>query len=854
MRAVWILACVFFCLPGRAQVSAARAALARLEKKEFNQARTLLVKAMRKDAGPAQYYVWARYFAEPRQPFSQIDSAHAYAQRAQQAWQGLTPAGREALAKLPLDSLSLHRLQQHIDSLAFERARMENSEAAYRFFLERFPAARQRAHAAQLSAEVRFLEALRQNTIEAYRLFLTDYPQSPRTAEAGERLEQLQFDEGTKSGRLKDLVRFYQSHPANRFREAALNKIFLIQTASGQAGDLQKFLDQYPNTPQASKAAALLLYIDSAAHLTQHLPDSVRLLMRLNQGYWVPFLRDGKYGFLNAQAEVAMPERFTSIPITYRCGPVTSDIISGDQHLYLRNGKRISDRPVTAVHDLGAGFVLLDGAGHKSIVHKTGFTFLSGVNDAKPVGSNFLAVRRADQWSLVALNGMELLPGPFDDVGYHGTVFILTRRGKKILVTLQEALAAAEGVAPAYSLVYDEVKPWPDGRLWVKNGSLEGVLSDALQFEIPLGRFRLTRTSFGMLQTADGTTAATGLSPAIDGQKYRSIHIVEPWMVLRNPPSASLFSIAAKKMLAVGLDSVWFSGRNAWATRSDSTFLFSATQPLAGFAVGAVPEFIASADSIRSFAIAERGKKNVFLLATGKSLFSTSAQIIGQAGSYFIVSDKNKKGLLDDAGRTVLPPEYDQIVFQPPAFFSLVKNKQFGWYDAVHRKLVKPAFDRNLSALSAHLIVSGKAGKKGVVNRDGAEVLPFAWDEIKPWRDSLLWVQNGGYWKLLNVFTGATYADRVRAFRPVAEAGNERLVWIRRDTGEGIISDRRGEVIPATFSEVFNAGTVQQPLFVASREIREAGMMVIAHFTREGRLARRQACEIEAWDDWVCDE
>lgn len=855
MRLGFFLFGIVICFSLGAQANLARSAFGRLQKQEFSAARQLLQKSMRKDVGLAQHYTWAWYYSYPANGDFQVDSASYHVRKAWHAWRAADAEARTEWGRFPIDSVRLVFLAHRIDSLAFDRARAENTEAAYVQFIEHFPGARQVSLAAELAAEVSFLQALAAHTVESYVAYLTRYPQSGRAEDARARLDKLQFERETKSATLKAFQDFYRTYPGNRYRSTAVEKIFQLQTASGRATDLQMFVEDYRDADIARHAAALLFYLDTARQSNRNLfPDSLLRLQELNIGYWIPFLQNGKFGFLNQQGDVVMPEQFSRIPMAYRCQPITSDFIMADDQLFLRNGRLLAREPVTKVDEIGGGFVLMHLAHAKKILHKTGFTFLADVEAAKWVAGQYLAARQRGRWGLFSVNGLPLVAAEYEDIDAIHDVLVLHRNGKRMLVHLSELPRVAEGATLNQELVYDDVKAWGQGRLWVKTGSLEGVLNKQLQFELPLGRQRLVRTSFGHMQTAAGRTTLAGLGEEIARASFQRVVVADPWLVTFRDGGRDVFSIPARRFLAQALDSVWFLGTNAWARRNDSTFLFSATRLVTAYPEGAALEFIPSPDSVRTFFLTEKNRKSVYALQTGKKIFTAAFDKIQQADGYFIVTWKNKRGLLDEFGKTVLPAEYDEVVYQPPKLFSLVKNKMFGWYDAELQRLTKPVYDRNVHVLGAELLVTGQGGRKGVILRSGKIIFPFELEDVKRWTDSLLWIRKNQLWQLVDWRTGRVAYDRVRSFQPLFQSEDEICVLVKRDGGEGVFSSVQGELIPPTFSEVMYLGDEFVPFYLAAKNVYEAGLVVVAYFDRNGKRVRRHAYDDAEIEQLVCDE
>ena len=126
----------------------------RLSKKQWDKVKLLLRKSISKDSTNASArYVFALYFFTQDNPEFQVDSAYSYVTGSLRDLSQSAARERDKLKKLPLDSAILVSLRQRIDSAAFTRARMQNSEQAYQSFLERFSHAHQREEAVTLRDE-----------------------------------------------------------------------------------------------------------------------------------------------------------------------------------------------------------------------------------------------------------------------------------------------------------------------------------------------------------------------------------------------------------------------------------------------------------------------------------------------------------------------------------------------------------------------------------------------------------------------------------------------------------------------------------------------------------------------------
>lgn len=141
----------------KAQLSSERSAWSSLSKQKWVRAHDQLKKILAKDsANAAAHYVMAHYYFAPANPQFHIDSAHLHAMASLHDYSMLGPKQREKMKRFPLDSIIIIRLVQQVDSAAFHRAQQLNTEAAYTYFIDVFPTARERNEALKLRDKAAF--------------------------------------------------------------------------------------------------------------------------------------------------------------------------------------------------------------------------------------------------------------------------------------------------------------------------------------------------------------------------------------------------------------------------------------------------------------------------------------------------------------------------------------------------------------------------------------------------------------------------------------------------------------------------------------------------------------------------
>lgn len=853
--AVWCCMLV----PAWAQLGPERKAVNALEDGKWSIARQNLRKVLAKDSTATEAHYWmSKFFTASGNPDANLDSAYRSINLSLQTFLTSTPRQRERLARIPLDSAIIISRREVIDSMAFEQARRLHSEQAYQRFIDSFTFARQKTEALELRNEVAFLEALRLNTTQSYQNYLNKYPQSLRTKEAHQRYEQLLLQEYTRDGKLSSYRKLIQDHPETIFRTQVEARIFEIATAGGSREHFMQYLDACTNCPFRNRALSILYYInrESGRPLpASYVTDSLKRLDRLKEGYLVPFLKNGLFGFMDEEGRDVLEPRFHDIDEDDRCGNLQRDFFITSDGLFARSGIRLFTSPVEEVTDLGFGFMKVRLKAGIRVVSKSGFQITENeVEDVRLIARRYLALRQNDLWGLVAFNGLSLLPYQYQDISFIDNIAVLQRTGKKILVKLESIAAVADQNPLDESLVFDEVKAWGSGDLWVRNGILEGVLNQKLEFVIPFDRHRLTKNTFGFIQEKENKLRLKGIGNQLEAEAFDRIKDYGNWVELQQTSRISLFHVPSAKIVEQDLDSVWVKNQMVFARKRDSLLLFGKQGVLATFNKLSPIHFMNSRDSSVFFFVQDRVRKTVFEATTGQKYFAIEADEIEHLGAgFFLASKAKKKGLLSKDGKWLLPPQYDAIVLSTNGFVSLYRDKKFGLYDLATRKLIKPVYERNLFPYSSQLFVAFREGFYGLLAPDEKPVTPFEFDEIKFWNDTSALVKKNFHWAIYDLRKHQIILDKIKQFE-ILVSGEETILKIQRENYYGVISNQKGIIIPANFTDVFNVGSAEKPLYFTEKRVEEADIYVVIYYDRAGKFLRKQVYESEEYDRIVCED
>ncbi len=844
-----------------AQISAERLAINRIEKGKWLKVEHQLYKSLKKDSlnAEARYGLSKLYFS-PAYPNFNIDSAYHYVQSALVAYGGLTFRQRDRLKRFPLDSGFLIDQRKKIDSAAFERAKKINTEKSYIDFTTHFQSASQQEAAVELRNEVAFVDALKINTYPSFLAYLTKYPKSSRANEARQRYEKLLFEEKTKDGKLSSYEEFIREYPESLHYKEVERNIFEISTAAGTPLSLTKFLEKYPQPGFYTKMAKDMLYhIEKDSDIRRKYAfksDSVEMISRLEKGYLIPIFKGGKFGFMTQQGKEILSPQFTGIHESYLCGAIKADYLITAEGIVGRSGKVIMQGKIEQAEDLGFGFLKLRMSSCWKVIHKSGYTINDPcVEDAKVISGQYLAIKKNKKWGLFAFNGKQLLLYQYEEIETLDKIIVLNKTRKKILVTVDQLANLANKIPLNESMVYDEIRQLLTEHYLVRNGTLEGVINSSLVFVVPLERHSITQSPYGFVIEKNKKYRVNDVSQELRGKEFDHLNFYGDWIGLQENGNTSLYQGREKKFLRKKLDSLWFENQVAFTLRNDSLKVYFNSGKSLDFESKVGVRFVKSADSTNHFYVQEKNKNSVYRVASGAKLFSAEFDDLEYLGhGFFLINKGAKKGLIDELGKIVLPIENTAIVSTGPGIVSLLKDQKFGLFNLISHKLIKPSFERNVMLYDEDKLLAFKEGYYGFINWDAKALSAFEFEEVQLWNDSIAMVKRNFQWSLYEIDAKKIVVSKIKDFHLVGDQGDEKVVVVHRENFYGILSNKRGEIIPASYTDIINLGTADEPLYFAEKHIEEAGIYVIIYFDQNGKILRKQAFEEDEYGKIYCDE
>ncbi len=854
-----LLVLMFPCIHVFGQFNPLRQAEKKIEQGNWEGAHQILIKALRKDTLNVEAELMlSRWFLSQNNPSNQVDSAYEHNLKALRDFQRSPLKQREKLKREHTDSVSIVQLRENIDSTAFENAKRINTENSYQEFLQKFRFANEQSSAIELRDEVAFVNVLRQNSYLAFEAYVTRYPKSHRAKEAKERYEKLLFETKTKDKQLKSYASFVNEFPSSPYRWIADKNIFEVATSEGQREDFVKFINDCPQNRFVNYARNILFYIGHDPDARFSFPwmtDSLRKVVDISKLNWAPIYKNGKYGFMDSHGKETFAPQFDGIKEEYKCGVEREDILVTSNGLFSRSGVRLADK-APLVKDLGFGYLLVGDSNCLKVLHKSGTWVIEHcLQDAAILNGRFLTIKTKGLLGLCTLSGRMLWPPQWSSIEMVEGVIVFDRSGKKTVCLPKQLALVADGNPLPENLVFDNVKSLGSSRLLVSNGTLEGIINSNLEFVVPLERQSLVQMPFGLVRKINDQFIFTDLAPELINTSWENFRFYKQWLLLKNNTGAKLFDVHLKKMTEPRADSLWIDNGLVFAAENDSVHVHINSSTQITLAKNAKLAFVKAADSIRFFFTELKNKKTIFSIETGEKLFTTDYDHIESLTSdIFVVTKKNKKGLLNTKGKPLLAVEYDELVLHDKDQLSLLKEKKFGLYALNSRKLIKPVYDRNISLLDSTTLIAFKDGHYGLIDWETKPLTAFQFSEIHPWKKNVIWAIKDSEWSLFDFLQSKELLKHVKAFHVISNKPDEKIAIVQQENYFGLLSTTRGLLIPASFSSIANLGSEDDPLYFTSKEVEEAGIVVVIYYDKDGKLLRKQVYEDEEYARIVCPE
>jgi hypothetical protein len=844
-----------------AQVPREKSAQKHISKQHWVKAFTTLEKSISKEPASAPaYFLMSTWYFSPRNPDFNVDSAYRYVQKSIKLWAGADSRNRSQWSRLPLDSLMLASLKERIDSAAFDQARKVNSVASYTDFIENHPESQQHQTAIELRYGVAFEKAVAANTFESFQAFTETYPEAPQVDQARNKYDELLFLNMTRDGRLESYENFIRDNPNSPHRALAEETIFEIVTAKGKPENFVAFLTRYPESSMKKRASDILYHIlreRNEPFPQEFSTDSIASLRNLEKDYLVPVLIKGKFGMINASGKVVITPEYDEIDEGYLCGDIAEDVVVLPGRMVNRRGHTLLQATISGIEDEGYGYLNVQVNGKNIIYHKSGFRVGDfPVDEFRVLNGRLLGIRSSGKWGVFTLGGKSLLPFGFDDLDNFDDVLVLKNENGFMMSGMDTIAAQPVGNVPFLVGPFDEVRKMGDNVLTVKDDT-SSVWNQRLTPIIIPGGHTITPAFFGaIVQTDSGYNSYNRFGEP--SESFEKITVSEPWIAAKAADGWVLYNPDQRIYKSVPYDTLTLFGPFAIGKNATGYELNLHRKPERPVIISQADqfEFLPGKDSISYLAVVHGSKKTVYD-ADGKVLFtlSTPYDKIETAGNgYFIVTKKEKKGLISPAGKLVVPIQFDAIGTAVNGMISILKGAKFGAFDIEHKVLFPAVYDKNIQRFDRRHFIAYKDGAYGFVDNKNKVVGAFSFSDVQPWKDSVAIVRQNTLYQFYNVYSKEAELAGISHLKTIRNTAEERLTIVNKEGKYGVISNRTGVVIPVNFSDIVNVGSAEQPMYFTEKHVQEASIFVVIYYDAAGKMLRREVYEQDEYERIYCDK
>ncbi len=529
----------------------------------------------------------------------------------------------------------------------------------------------------------------------------------------------------------------------------------------------------------------------------------------------------------------------------------------------------------------------------------------------------FLKFRVGEQWGVKSFSGRTLLEPAYASVEEYGPFVVLERDGRLAVTNRTSVLEQREGTALKLNFVYNDVALLEGQFLLCYQKQKETVLDAQLQTVVPLSHRNVVRrmNSEGehedhwLLKQTDTVRrmvedslilqlrTSYDLYPPVKTldkkRRYRQAFFNDRWLALQDPQEFVLLDYYRPEAPLSTYDSVRILGehfvityRDTTASNQDSTSVLLSDgtrrafarrqgggQTYPTFQLLRTKEITAESSALEYLQVNTAENRTLLLNPRGEVIYEGA---FDEARAYpqglLAVRRGRNTGMIDSTGQVLLEPLYEGMGnYQAPGSLTLFRNKRFGLFQYPSATLIEPTYESALTQYSLadsaakSLFVAKRDGKYGVITATDELRLPFAFDRVVYWNDTSALVKAEGEWMLYRLSedinaTGSLDEARVlyrgiEDFSFFREGEGEQLLRFYAERSYGVLSNRRGEILPPVYDGILLFGDPARDnyLFFTEKYVPEAQLHVMVYLNAQGEIVKRLPLAPEQYNRIYCE-
>lgn len=839
-------------------------AFKQLEKENYEKVKSLLDKELEKDSISAgALHVYSLYFFVQKNPSFNLDSAYFYIQSAIKNYEFVESKDSSNWATEGISFTSAEEQKKKIEVSAFERAKKENTINSFQFFLDNFLEAEDIPNAIRLRNELAWQVTLKNNSIESYNIFLQTYPKATQKTKAIARRDKLIYNRETKGNTLNTYQNFLKKYPSNIYKKDGENALFDFLNVEHTEQTYLDFLQKYPNCEKAKTAWAWLqtfyLEREDLNSFTQKFSknpnnQTLKKLAKVGDLQYIPFYENELYGYFDEEGKKAIQAKYNYIPHEQLCESnreyYMTININNRLGMIDKLGNILIKPEFDEIEKIATGVWKVSRNARYGLVHETGFEILPlQYDNIEVLNAFFIKTEKNRRYGLVTYNGRNVLDNQYSDVFAYNENFVGIRLGKKFGIFSNEKLIEQlHKNRVEVELIYNDATPLSNTYLKTQKDkkfglrNLEGQYLDckyqSIKFEEQIGY--ATQDSFWQL---------FNFSKQLVLDSLQDIHFQnEKYILAKKADKWALFDKNARELEPFAYDSLALVG--------DILLMYQGKKVEAKFLKNLAKEKL----NLTYYKNIKGEKGNypdakVFLHIENrfgkKGLYSEfGTQVLATKYDNFYILSENlinikvagKFGLVDTTGKIIIKPLYAGLTQNKDSTITTLLRGKFGLYDLKAKKQISSIYETSLQAYFPHdsstYYIAQKKEKKGLIDLQGKTKIPFNFQEIRFWSDTIALVQNTKDKYFFYNMKTKTLNDTL-VFDEVAfskKTGQTKLMIVQKDSKYGVWSNTLGEILPMEYDLIYNVGTPDKHIFFAQKVSEDGENHEVLYMTEHKKI------------------
>ena len=827
-----------------------------MDKGEHEKAIELIIRGYEKEPdNPGVDYYHSELLFDKSYAGFDLDSARVVIEKAGKKFELADSDLVEELAEEGITTETIRLLHEQIRDSAFQRTLSDFSIGTAESFRKKFPKSIYDGILIRKIDSIEFDQASALNTEESFVKFIAANPESVYKTAADSILDDLRYSKIAFSGNLDANYSFIEKYPDSRHREKAEAFILKTSTASHTEKAYLDFIGFAKSRTLVKQAADLLFYLNGKQKYDFHpLKDSIEDILSVVSSELYPVIQNDLFGFFDRDGEMRIQHKYQETIDAYKCKLTNDDwiyVTNQDEGLILTKKGDIVLHSVDGYKSVNTDIGLVQKENNWYLYHKSGYQILDmSVEDAEVINHKWIKVKKEGKWGLFSFMGLPVAELIYDEISKIESFWVFERNDEIALTNEKSILEEIEDRGISLEFKFDDIELVDSNALIGFKGDRECLLDSTLNFRIPWGRHEIYPESSGWyLKSNLGYRLYSEFESDIIDQYYSYLESNRGWLALQTETDWILVPRTGNLEPSRGYDSIKLVNEFASLlfNGNDKQLLFTSGQ-----SVRITDERILTFQNQSEVLSLSDDNQTTLFNRTGEKLVSDKFEnAIFLNDSLLRVQKKGKQGLLHINGEWVLNPVFESIDEKDGLILTLIKGK-IGCYDPSISKLLTTEYEARIERIKTNYLAK-KDGKFGIIDSVKNEIISFDYDAIEYWNDSSYLVKRENQYLIIDDDEELLYAPFEDA-RPIVESEDHKMYRFVKNGKYGLLSNKYGELLSPDFTDIFNIGTLDNPLIFADQHLDKARFHVVSYISEMGKLVLSKAYTSEEFEKVLCDE